>query len=79
MSLAQNEDYNANGKIINQSFSCHPINSSDYKLSTLQGVVYVSMPRTNKGYIDRIVYIVKYSNYGLHNVMVSLKNESEIF
>lgn len=72
-SLAKQEDINTNGKILNVKFSCKKINSSDIEYSTKDGIIYITLPITTKGVIDRIIYLAKISDFGLHNIMVSMK------
>lgn len=72
-SLAKQEDVNTNGKILNVKFSCKKINSSDIEYQTKDGIIYITMPITTKSVIDRIIYLAKISDFGLHNIMVSMK------
>lgn len=71
--LAKDEDIKRNGKIAASKFSLSKINSSNIEVETSSGVVYVSIPSTKNGIIDRILYLVRLSNFGEHNILISLK------
>ena len=71
--LANNELANANKTISNLQFSLNKISSSDFKYNTNYGIVYISMPNSEKGIIDRIVNLIKISGFGMHNLSLSLK------
>lgn len=47
--------------------------SDSIEISTNQGIVYASLPRTRKGVIDRIVWVLQKSSIGLVNVNVRLR------
>jgi len=74
-SLALQEDIQENGKIANTKFSCKPINSTNIEFETKSGKVYITVPDTNIGIIERINYLVKKSGYGIHNIVLSLGNK----
>ena len=74
-SLALEEDIQENGKIANTKFSCKPINSTNIEFETKNGKVYITVPNTNIGIIERINYLVKSSGYGIQNIVLSLGNK----
>lgn len=74
-SLALEEDIQENGKIANTKFSCKPINSRNIEFETKNGKVYITVPNTNIGIIERINYLVRVSGYGIHNVVLSIGNK----
>lgn len=53
-------------------FSLKSISYSEILIDTKYGDVFVSHPNSRKNIIERIIYIVKESNYGLNNVLISL-------
>lgn len=73
--LARQEDINSNGKISNLKFSCYYINSTNIDYQVKQGKIYISLPTTRNGMIDRIVYLAQISGYGTHNILISLKEK----
>lgn len=74
-SLAMEEDRLANKTISSLKYSLSPIGSSDFYVLTGQGKVYISLPSNQSNMIDRIVNIVKQSNYGIANVLVSFNEK----
>lgn len=73
--LGQQELKDSNGTISNLQFSLNYINSSEFLFKTKYGDVHISMPTSDKGCIDRIIKLVKLSNFGLHNISVELSKK----
>lgn len=71
--LAYTEDLESNGRLINRKFSLNHINSSEIEFKTNKGIIYLTLPNTRNGIIDRIIYLVKKSNFGIQNILITLK------
>lgn len=53
-------------------FALQSISYSEIIVNTKNGPIFVSYPNSRKNIIERIIYILKESNYGLNNVLISL-------
>lgn len=69
--LALEEDMERNKNISSSKFSLEVINSKDRIIKTKSGDVHIGIPVNQNNLIERIVYLVKVSNYGMANVLIS--------
>lgn len=69
--LACIEDMKANGKISSTNFSLNHINSTEMLFRANGYDIFISMPSTRSGLIERIIYLANASNFGVQNILVS--------
>lgn len=69
--MALNEDLQRNKNISSAKFSLETINAKDKIIKTKAGDVHIGIPVNNNNLIERIVYLVTVSNYGMANVLIS--------
>ena len=69
--LATQEDIENNGKISSTKFSLTHINSTEIIYKTKIGNIYITIPTSRNALIDRIVYLAKVGNFGVHNILIS--------
>lgn len=69
--LALQEDMERNKTVLSSKFSLESISSRDRIIRTKSGDVYIGIPVNQSNLIERIVYLVKESNYGMANVLIS--------
>lgn len=67
------ESSRVEGSVSDCMFSLSQMGSNSLEIKTKQGMVYVSLSRTRKGLIDRIVNLLQQSSIGVFNVSVRVK------
>lgn len=73
--LACMEDVESNGKISAMKFSLSHISSNEIVHKYGDYNIYISLPTTRSGLIERIVHLSNVSNFGVQNILISFRRK----